>query len=305
MPEADWNKLLRNWSDRLITADDGAELPPQARQKCWLGLPGATDEQIAALEERLKIPLPPSYRAFLKLTNGWLKLDQAIDCVRSVENVRWFRDENKDWIAAFDLPTPYGEREDVPDKEYFSYAAPQDFRCNHLKATLQISDVGDAAVLLLNPQVIDAQGEWEAWFLATWLPGAHRFRSFWEMMECRFNQAFNLEWQQPVGLVGALPEEYIGFPGSPKRHAKKRRRRQGVKVLNKPLEQWDVAELIDLLSYEDGYVRDEAAWALGKLNDPRAIKPLLEMLDHEESGPLSAMYALKDLAPDLVVAEDT
>ena len=48
---------------------------------------------------------------------------------------------------------------------------------------VQISGRGDSAVYLLNPEVRTQSGEWEAWFFATWSPGAHRHRSFWEMMQ--------------------------------------------------------------------------------------------------------------------------
>jgi hypothetical protein len=44
-----------------------------------------------------------------------------------------------------------------------------------------ISDVADG-VLLLNPEVVSDDGEWEAWFFAAWLPGATRYRSFWDLM---------------------------------------------------------------------------------------------------------------------------
>ena len=35
---------------------------------------------------------------------------------------------------------------------------------------------------LLNPMVVTPEGEWEAWMFAHWLPGARRYRSFWELM---------------------------------------------------------------------------------------------------------------------------
>jgi hypothetical protein len=31
--------------------------------------------------------------------------------------------------------------------------------------------------------VVTPDGEWEAWFFANWLPGANRYRSFWEMLQ--------------------------------------------------------------------------------------------------------------------------
>ncbi|MET8862730.1 hypothetical protein ABZW11_07205 [Nonomuraea sp. NPDC004580] len=41
----------------------------------------------------------------------------------------------------------------------------------------------DDGWVLLNPRVRTAEGEWEAWFHAPWLPGAHRYRTFLDLME--------------------------------------------------------------------------------------------------------------------------
>jgi hypothetical protein len=30
---------------------------------------------------------------------------------------------------------------------------------------------------------IYASGEWEAWYFAPWMPGANRYRSFWDLMD--------------------------------------------------------------------------------------------------------------------------
>ena len=73
----------------------------------------------------------------------------------------------------------------VPDARYFVYGVEQDpvlARWEYLEDALEISPVGDSAIYLLNPRVIFEDGEWEAWFFANWLPGANRYRSFWEMM---------------------------------------------------------------------------------------------------------------------------
>ena len=51
---------------------------------------------------------------------------------------------------------------------------------------LEISDESDSAIYLLNPEVVTAEGEWEAWLFANWLPGASRYRSFAELMEAEY-----------------------------------------------------------------------------------------------------------------------
>ena len=69
----------------------------------------------------------------------------------------------------------------VSDKDYFTYGKVQDLvrmSREYLRTALEVNDVGDAAVYLLNPEVVTPDGEWEAWFFANWLPGANGYRSF-------------------------------------------------------------------------------------------------------------------------------
>lgn len=56
------------------------------------------------------------------------------------------------------------------------------FRTSSAHSKSAISDIGDDAVYLLNPQVLTEDGEWEAWSFAAWLPGAVRFPSFWDLI---------------------------------------------------------------------------------------------------------------------------
>ncbi|MEP6988587.1 MAG: hypothetical protein ABI970_23495 [Chloroflexota bacterium] len=54
--------------------------------------------------------------------------------------------------------------------------------------TLAVSGWGDSAIIILNPNVQDADGEWEAWFFANWnSPAAQKFESFWELMQDQLN----------------------------------------------------------------------------------------------------------------------
>ncbi|MER6556671.1 SMI1/KNR4 family protein [Streptomyces sp. NPDC001027] len=41
----------------------------------WLGLPPASEERIRSSEERLGHRLPPSYRAFVAVSDGYVLLD--------------------------------------------------------------------------------------------------------------------------------------------------------------------------------------------------------------------------------------
>ncbi len=57
------------------------------------------------------------------------------------------------------------------------------FRKEYLQMALEVSDYGDACIYLLNPEVITDEGEWDGMFMAGWLPGVSRYRSFQEMMQ--------------------------------------------------------------------------------------------------------------------------
>jgi len=170
MTAFDWKNRLQQWNDRLLASSLADDLPAHVRGGNWLGFPAATDGQIAAAERRLDIQLPPSYRAFLKVSNGWRRLTHAIDGLWSTDRIQWFKRDHKDWIKAYASPRGCEPHEEVSDEEYFSYETPADFRPNHLKEALQISKVGDSAVLLLNPQVIDKNGEWKDGISPTGIP---------------------------------------------------------------------------------------------------------------------------------------
>lgn len=182
MTNHNWPELLRRWNAELLS-DPGItdKLPDDAETRGWLGYPGATEDQIVRAEERLGAKLPPSYREFLRVTNGWRSTGYFIGRLWPIEEVQWFNVRNRQWIDAYEDAgiSP------VPDDEYFVYGAAQDgfltMRVEYLETALEISDIGDSCIYLLNPKVITPDGEWEAWFFSNW-GGANRYRSFREMM---------------------------------------------------------------------------------------------------------------------------
>lgn len=174
MADFNWHSFLRDWNGELIADPDiASQLPPAIKASGWLGFPGATPQQIAQAETRIGKPLPPSYRAFLAVTNGWRHPGFFVDLMWPTDEIEWFRVHNYDWItdwAAGEMALK-GAKPPPPDSD-----------THYLPFTLQISDVGDSAVFLLNPQTVRADGEWEAWFFSNWNPGANRYASFQEMM---------------------------------------------------------------------------------------------------------------------------
>lgn len=294
----DWANFLDHWRAEILSSFTAKDPPRSADDVGSLDLPPATDDEIAAAERRLKIPLPPSYKAFLKVSNGWRKTSSTIDRLWGTDRIDWFRKRNKEWVAAYTIgPDPSGGIEPVPDEIYYAYGPlASDYRERHLRETLQISEIGDAAVYLLNPQVIARDGEWEAWFLANWLPGVRRFRSFREMMQAAYAQFAATEWGPPQGLIGGLPDEYTGSPGNPKRRIKSRKRTTtgpSTEALRAALCDPAAARRLfpkaaELLPIElmsgltpDGQTHRRVVMELVRLRDPAAIDPLVEMLARE------------------------
>lgn len=188
MDPFDWHTFLAQLSAEALRDPeivDYEHLPDEVLASGWLGYPGATDEEIARAEARLEITLPPSYRALLKVSNGWRHVPPFITRVWSTDEIEWFAVRHQGWIDSW-LST--GDRP-VSDGDYFIYGPGQSavvFRKQYLQTALEISDYGDACIWLLNPQVVNDDGEWEAMFLAGWLPGVQRYRSFQEMMQGAF-----------------------------------------------------------------------------------------------------------------------
>jgi hypothetical protein len=182
MASVDWYTLLQAWSTAMLQDPEFREyLPTEMRARGWLGRPGATPAQIAQAEQRLGTTFPPSYRDFLRVSNGWNFLDGSIEKVYSTEEVDWLRVRHQPWIDMVLSSDTYP----VSDEQYFVYGEQQDaayFRRQYLATTLQLSEMAEVSVLLLNPEVVTSEGEWEAWYYASWLAGASRYRSFADLM---------------------------------------------------------------------------------------------------------------------------
>lgn len=222
---------------------------------------GASEEQLAAVEERLKIKLPPSYRTFLSASNGWKFASEMTPVIRPVEKIGWFRKEHKDWYEAYQMTT---EPLSVMEKDYFDYAN-QDcavFEIKHLAQALCISEIGDDAVVLLNPMVIWPDGEWETWFFSNSSPGATRYRSFAGWMSQELDQP-----PGPAAVPGELPTVYLDAPTKPDRRV---RRREKVLVLEKVLKK---------LKSDDFWERCKATDQLGMLGGKQAVDALIEALN--------------------------
>jgi hypothetical protein len=184
MNTSEWKSFLAEYNRELMSYEEVVEvLPKEVISHGWLGYAGASDAEIRTAEKRLATQLPPSYRAFLSASNGWRYPSVSIGDLWPVQKVAWFREHNQDWIDIYTAPS--AKLPPLTDEEYLVYGAEQDcvkLREEYLQNALQISPEGDSAVVLLNPRIVTAEGEWETWFFANWLPGAMRYRSFAEWL---------------------------------------------------------------------------------------------------------------------------
>ena len=207
MSSFNWESFLQRWSQELLNSNrnNQEKLPAEVLKSGWLGYPGATEEQIISAETRLRTTLPPSYREFLKVSNGWRQTTPFIDKLWSTENIEWFSVRHQAWIDTFieryrddrvNGREPSLRNSLISDAQYFVYGEAQDcskFRVEYLQTALEISDQGDSVIYLLNPQVMTEDGEWEAWFFGNWLPGADRYKSFQQMMQVEYQNFLELK----------------------------------------------------------------------------------------------------------------
>jgi hypothetical protein len=214
MSTFNWKSFLTRWSREAIEAIDTSKLPPSVVKSGWLGYAGATEAQIMEAETRLKISFPPSYRAFLKVSNGWRQTTPFIHQLWSTAEIEWFSVKHQHWIDAFlkKSESPQSNENRSPsDEEYQVYGAAQDcskLRGEYLQTALAISKRGEGAIYLLNPQVVNSEGEWEAWFFGDWLPGADRYRSFQEMMQAEYENFLELR-ESPDSSASRFSETEI------------------------------------------------------------------------------------------------
>ncbi|WP_346292196.1 SMI1/KNR4 family protein [Sphaerothrix gracilis] len=204
----DWKAFLKQWSQEVIeTVQEKTALPQQVLEDEWLGYPAASENQILQAEAQLQRSLPPSYREFLMVTNGWRCPTPFIHRILPIESVTWFRVNHSHWIEEFVYRHlsrhqtnaakngSSASLDALSDTAYFSYGDHQDcskLRIQDLWTALEISSKGDASIYLLNPQVVTSGGEWEAWFFSDLLPGADRYRSFLEMMQAEHKNFLEL-----------------------------------------------------------------------------------------------------------------
>jgi hypothetical protein len=164
----EWDSYLGEYSAvYLRTANEyqRAELNPEQAAARWMGHAPATEAAVVAVEQRLGIKFPPSYRSFLLTTDGWDGVGGWIDLVYPCERINWMRDTwgGKDLI---DLYTENPGEDDGPNVEYVTV----------FTQSLEVASGED--FWLLDPTVTGSDGEWAAYLFEPKYGTLERFASF-------------------------------------------------------------------------------------------------------------------------------
>ncbi|MGW2068645.1 SMI1/KNR4 family protein [Streptomyces sp. NPDC001953] len=182
-----WHEFLGRWQEEWIPGED----EDGGQSAIPLGRPGAGEAAIVAAEERLGRRLPPSYREFLAVSDGW-HVDETAGVYQlgGVEDIGWFRDPHG--------MTPLYQENlgDDPREEDVLLAG-------MWRRALQLETDSDMSYALLDPGDSDQDGEWALYVYRGWsgeLPD--RYPSFRAYMEAKY-RGFQSDRAGRPGFVNA------------------------------------------------------------------------------------------------------
>ncbi|MFF2406007.1 SMI1/KNR4 family protein [Streptomyces sp. NPDC058092] len=187
-----WKFLLECWSRHWIAARDLLD-PEEAEEEAddeavvagSLALPAATEEQIVALEQRLGLVLPPSYRTFLRVSNGWRYASSSIYLMGVAERVGLHGDP-------LDLRRLYEENPDERSGQAERLMAGMWDR------SLQLSHDSDMTDVLLDPGDVGEDGEWAVYVYHGWSgEPPDRYPSFAEFMRSMYRDFYRWHGDNP------------------------------------------------------------------------------------------------------------
>jgi hypothetical protein len=134
----------------------GSELRKKYVDQGSLRYPGATENDLAALEKRLGLPLCPAYRALLRASNGFGAFGEHVGRLLPAADVDWFRNRNPDvaghieeWLRTND-PSP-------------RYALDSQWREDIPLRSVEITQNYDGCTVILCPDAPNKAGEWQVW----------------------------------------------------------------------------------------------------------------------------------------------
>ncbi|TMU99177.1 SMI1/KNR4 family protein [Streptomyces sp. DASNCL29] len=187
----DWRSFLLRWSGEwAVSLPDGearSEDDEAARQSRWLGFPPASEERIAAMEERLGRRMPPSYREFLEVSDGWRHAGGFVWLLAGTEDAHWH--DNESGLA--DMFEEYLDED----------AGAEERRESDIwRRGLQLDVESDVTHVLLDPEDVDEDGEWAVYTWASWRAAPpERHASFLAFMRDMYREFHSLRAQPGDG----------------------------------------------------------------------------------------------------------
>ncbi|AJE43631.1 SMI1/KNR4 family protein [Streptomyces nodosus] len=187
----DWRSFLLRWSgewaDSLPDGETRDEDEEAARQARWLGFPPASEERIAAMEERLGRRMPPSYREFLKVSDGWRHAGGFVWLLAGTEDARWH--DNESGLA------------DISEEYLDEDAGPEERReADIWRRGLQLDVESDITYVLMDPEDVDEGGEWAVYTWASWrAEPPERHANFLEFMRDMYREFHSLRAHRSDG----------------------------------------------------------------------------------------------------------
>ncbi|MFE3147305.1 SMI1/KNR4 family protein [Streptomyces sp. NPDC059218] len=180
----DWRPFLLRWSgewsDSLSDDETRSEKDEAARRARWLGFPPASEERIAAMEERLGRRMPPSYREFLKVSDGWQHAGGFIWLLAGTTDACWHNNES----GLADVFEEYLDDDAGPDEQR---------EVDIWRRGLQLDVESDITHVLLDPEDVDGDGEWAVYTWASWRAAPpERYANFAEFMRGMYQEFHSL-----------------------------------------------------------------------------------------------------------------
>ncbi|MGW1410692.1 SMI1/KNR4 family protein [Streptomyces sp. NPDC002403] len=179
-----WQPFLlgwsEEWSDSLPDDETQSERDEAARRARWLGFPPASEERIAAMEERLGRRMPPSYREFLRVSDGWQHAGGFVRLLAGTTDARWHNNES----GLADVFEEYLDDDAGPDERR---------EADIWRRGLQLDVESDITHVLLDPEDVDEEGEWAVYTWASWRAAPpERYANFTEFMRGMYQEFHGL-----------------------------------------------------------------------------------------------------------------
>lgn len=187
----DWRPFLLRWSgewaDSLPDGETRGEDDEAARRARWLGFPPASEERIAAMEERLGRRMPPSYREFLKVSDGWRHAGGFVWLLAGTEDARWHSNES----GLADMFEEYLDEDAGPEERR---------EADIWRRGLQLDVESDITHVLMDPEDVDEDGEWAVYTWASWRAAPpERHANFLEFMRDMYREFHSLRAHRSDG----------------------------------------------------------------------------------------------------------